>query len=176
MRQVDAGQTWFSLRIRIWRTHSLSNTIFITFASNSRDRTDRRQTICRLDLLQPMDQQQQWARSFHGYTPHLIPRLRPWHLTGERLSTDELWNVWGAAMAVFLVIRLEGMRLLRPARSWRPIVTVEIDEYNIHETILGIDGQNVNQKETFSLCVLIFFFFADAYLEPFFSFSSSVIK
>ena len=51
------------------------------------------------------------------------------------------------------------MRLMRPERSWRPIVTVEIDEHNTHETILGVDGQNVNQKEAFNLCVLISFFF-----------------
>jgi len=53
----------------------------------------------------------------------------PWHLT---------------------VIRLEGMRLIRPERSWRPIVTVEIDKHSTYETILGVDGQNINQKEAFS--------------------------
>jgi hypothetical protein len=58
---------------------------------------------------------------------------------------------------IVTVIRLEGMRFMRPERSWRPIVTVEIDEHNTHETTLGVDGQNVNQKEAFNLCVLIFF-------------------
>ncbi|KAF8803090.1 hypothetical protein BYT27DRAFT_7195962 [Phlegmacium glaucopus] len=48
------------------------------------------------------------------------------------------------------VIRLEGMRLMRPEKSWRPIVTVEIDKHNVHETILGVDGQNINQRERFS--------------------------
>jgi hypothetical protein len=56
------------------------------------------------------------------------------------------------------VIRLEGMRLMRPERSWRPIVTVEIDEHNTHETTLGVDGQNINQKQTFNLCVLLICF------------------
>lgn len=66
----------------------------------------------------------------------------------------------------FTVIRLEGMRLIHPQRSWRPIVTVEIDEHNAHETILGIDGQSINQKEMFTLCV-VDLFVADAYLADF---------
>ena len=57
------------------------------------------------------------------------------------------------------------MRLMRPERSWRPIVTMEIDEHNTHETTLGVDGQNINQKEAFNLCVLLVFsFFFYAYL------------
>ena len=52
-------------------------------------------------------------------------------------------------------MRLEGMRFIRPERSWRPIVTVEIDKHSSYETILGVDGQNINQKETFSLCVVV---------------------
>ena len=71
----------------------------------------------------------------------------------------ELWHKFKELQLTFLlylpVIRLEGMRLMRPERSWRPIVTVEIDEHNTHETILGVDGQNINQKEAFSLCVLL---------------------
>ena len=47
------------------------------------------------------------------------------------------------------------MRLMRPERSWRPIVTFKIDQHIEHETILGVDGQNINQKEVFSLCVSI---------------------
>jgi hypothetical protein len=56
---------------------------------------------------------------------------------------------------LFTVIRLEGMRLMRLEKSWRPIVTVEIDKHNTYETTLGVDGQNINQKEAFNLCVLI---------------------
>ncbi|KAF8163851.1 hypothetical protein B0H34DRAFT_341343 [Crassisporium funariophilum] len=52
----------------------------------------------------------------------------PWHLT---------------------VIVLEGLRLMRAEKSWRPIVTVEIDDHHTHETVLGADGQNVNQKDVF---------------------------
>ena len=54
------------------------------------------------------------------------------------------------------MIRLEGVRFIRPGRSWRPIVTVEIDKHSSYETILGVDGQNINQKETFSLCVVVY--------------------
>ena len=49
------------------------------------------------------------------------------------------------------------MRLMRPEKSWRPIVTVEVDKHNAHETILGADGQSINQKERFSLYVFISF-------------------
>ncbi|KDR68662.1 hypothetical protein GALMADRAFT_230988 [Galerina marginata CBS 339.88] len=47
------------------------------------------------------------------------------------------------------VVLLEGLRLMRPEKAWRPIVTVEIDKHHIHETTLGVDGQCVNQKEVF---------------------------
>ncbi|KAH9484615.1 hypothetical protein JR316_0004097 [Psilocybe cubensis] len=52
----------------------------------------------------------------------------PWHLT---------------------IVLLEGLRLMRPEKGWRPIVTVEIDKHDVHETTLGVDGQNVNQKDVF---------------------------
>ncbi|EDR06386.1 uncharacterized protein LACBIDRAFT_299945 [Laccaria bicolor S238N-H82] len=47
------------------------------------------------------------------------------------------------------VIRTQGLRLMRPEKSWRPIVTVEVDKHDSHETVLGVDGQNPNLKETF---------------------------
>jgi len=40
---------------------------------------------------------------------------------------------------------------MRPEKVWRPIVTVEVDNHHFHETTLGADGQNINQKEVFSL-------------------------
>lgn len=77
--------------------------------------------------------------------------FRPWHLTGKRQTPFQ-----DLLIDIFLtVIRLEGMRLMRPERSWRPIVTFKIDQHIEHETILGVDGQNINQKEVFSLCVSI---------------------
>ncbi|KAG6852247.1 hypothetical protein C0991_001597, partial [Blastosporella zonata] len=51
-------------------------------------------------------------------------------------------------------VRAHGMRLMRPGKtwqSWRPIITVEIDEHHCHETVMGIDGQNPNLKERFEL-------------------------
>jgi hypothetical protein len=51
----------------------------------------------------------------------------------------------------FVVVLLEGLRLMRPEKVWRPIVTVEVDKHHTHETILGLDGQNINQKEVFRL-------------------------
>ncbi|KAJ3505614.1 hypothetical protein NLJ89_g7326 [Agrocybe chaxingu] len=52
----------------------------------------------------------------------------PWHLT---------------------VVLLEGLRLMRPEKAWRPIITLEVDKHHAHETTLGVDGQNINQKEVF---------------------------
>lgn len=49
------------------------------------------------------------------------------------------------------VVLLEGLKLLRPEKAWRPIITVEVDRHHTHETVLGVDGQNVNQKESFKL-------------------------
>jgi hypothetical protein len=36
---------------------------------------------------------------------------------------------------------------MRPEKSWRPIITVEVDNHHLHETVLGVDGQNPNLKE-----------------------------
>ncbi|KAJ7267555.1 hypothetical protein B0H12DRAFT_1097630 [Mycena haematopus] len=49
------------------------------------------------------------------------------------------------------VVRVHGLHLMRPERSWRPIVTVELDNTHQHETILGSDGQNINLKDCFPL-------------------------
>ncbi|KAF7357744.1 hypothetical protein MVEN_00820300 [Mycena venus] len=49
------------------------------------------------------------------------------------------------------VVRAHGLHLMRPERSWRPIVTVEVDQTHQHETVLGSDGQNINLKECFHL-------------------------
>ncbi|KAJ7873806.1 hypothetical protein B0H14DRAFT_3557003 [Mycena olivaceomarginata] len=40
---------------------------------------------------------------------------------------------------------------MRPEKSWRPIVTVELDKTHLHETTLGSDGQNINLKDSFHL-------------------------
>jgi hypothetical protein len=52
-----------------------------------------------------------------------------------------------------LVVRMLGMHLVRHERSWRPIVTVDVDNHNTYETILGSDGQNPNTKETIHMFV-----------------------
>ncbi|KAJ7693412.1 hypothetical protein B0H17DRAFT_501525 [Mycena rosella] len=49
------------------------------------------------------------------------------------------------------VVRALGLDIMRRERSWRPIVTVELDKTQQHETILGCDGQNINLKESFLL-------------------------
>jgi hypothetical protein len=38
---------------------------------------------------------------------------------------------------------------LRPEKSWRPIVTVEVDKHHSYEFCLGCDGQNPNHKDFF---------------------------
>ncbi|PFH45778.1 hypothetical protein AMATHDRAFT_71094 [Amanita thiersii Skay4041] len=47
-------------------------------------------------------------------------------------------------------IRVQGLRLLRPEKSWRPIITVEIDNHHAYEFCMGCDGQNPNLKDTFT--------------------------
>ncbi|PPR06114.1 hypothetical protein CVT24_004214 [Panaeolus cyanescens] len=47
------------------------------------------------------------------------------------------------------VAHLEGLRLMRPEKAWRPIVTLEVDKHHAHETVLGVDGQSINQKQSF---------------------------
>ncbi|KAJ6521969.1 hypothetical protein DFH09DRAFT_1192127 [Mycena vulgaris] len=49
------------------------------------------------------------------------------------------------------VVRAHGLHLMRRERSWRPIVTVELDNTQQHETVLGSDGQNINLKDSFNL-------------------------
>jgi hypothetical protein len=53
-----------------------------------------------------------------------------------------------------LVLRSQNMGMLRPEKSWRPIITLEVDGQHKHEVILGVDGQNPNQRETTLLYVL----------------------
>ena len=43
--------------------------------------------------------------------------------------------------------------MLRPEKSWRPIVTLEVDGQHKHEIALGVDGQNPNQRDIMHLCV-----------------------
>jgi hypothetical protein len=43
--------------------------------------------------------------------------------------------------------------MLRPEKSWRPIISLEVDGQHKHEVMLGTDGQNPNQKEIMLLCV-----------------------
>ncbi|KAK0203426.1 hypothetical protein DFS33DRAFT_798925 [Desarmillaria ectypa] len=58
----------------------------------------------------------------------------------------------------FTVLRSSGLHLLRPEKSWRPIITIQVesrggsvdcDATPCYETTLGSDGQNPNQKEVF---------------------------
>ncbi|KAH8997164.1 hypothetical protein EDB86DRAFT_930990 [Lactarius hatsudake] len=47
----------------------------------------------------------------------------------------------------FTVLRSQNMGVLRPEKSWRPIITLEVDGQHKHEVILGVDGQNPNQRD-----------------------------
>ncbi|KAJ2913982.1 hypothetical protein MD484_g6415, partial [Candolleomyces efflorescens] len=47
------------------------------------------------------------------------------------------------------IIRAHGLRLMRPEKAWRPIVTLEVDKQSRHEAVLGVDGQNPNLKQCF---------------------------
>ncbi|KAG2338896.1 hypothetical protein BDR05DRAFT_992331 [Suillus weaverae] len=47
------------------------------------------------------------------------------------------------------VIRAQGYQPLRPEKSWRPIVSVVVDQHQHYEVNLGCDGQNPNLRERF---------------------------
>ncbi|KAH9056885.1 hypothetical protein EDB87DRAFT_1634096 [Lactarius vividus] len=60
-------------------------------------------------------------------------------------SVDQYFNInepWQ-----FTVLRSQNMAMLRPEKSWRPIITLEVDGQHKHEVILGVDGQNPNQRD-----------------------------
>ena len=42
---------------------------------------------------------------------------------------------------------------MRLEKSWRPIVTVEVDKHHSYEFCMGCDGQNPNHIDIFRLCV-----------------------
>ncbi|KDQ62993.1 hypothetical protein JAAARDRAFT_362720 [Jaapia argillacea MUCL 33604] len=54
------------------------------------------------------------------------------------LAVTEPWN--------FTVVKAQGIRHLRPEKSWRPIVELVVDQQQYHEIILGCDGQNPNLR------------------------------
>ncbi|KAF8630696.1 hypothetical protein AX15_002770 [Amanita polypyramis BW_CC] len=56
-------------------------------------------------------------------------------------NTEESWHL--------TAIRVQGLRLMYPERSWRPIVTIEIDKHNAYEYRFGSDGHNPNYKDIF---------------------------
>jgi len=56
------------------------------------------------------------------------------------LGISEPWQI--------TVLRSQNLGILRPEKSWRPIVTMEVDGQHKHEIVLGVDGQNPNQRET----------------------------
>ncbi|KAG6883145.1 hypothetical protein C0993_007608, partial [Termitomyces sp. T159_Od127] len=57
----------------------------------------------------------------------------------------------GSNPCYFTLIRAQGLRLMRPEKAWRPIVTVQVDQLHCHETVMGVDGQNPNLKNCFEL-------------------------
>ena len=50
-----------------------------------------------------------------------------------------------------LVVRAHGFQHVRAEKSWRPIVTVTVGDYQYHELNLGCDGQNPDLRECFRL-------------------------
>ncbi|KAI9432108.1 hypothetical protein H4582DRAFT_1128632 [Lactarius indigo] len=61
----------------------------------------------------------------------------------QYFGTNEPWQ--------FTVLRSQNMGMLRPEKSWRPIITLEVDGQHKHEVTLGVDGQNPNQRDTMLL-------------------------
>ncbi|KAI0253320.1 hypothetical protein BJV78DRAFT_1351907 [Lactifluus subvellereus] len=63
------------------------------------------------------------------------------------LGLNEPWQL--------TVLRSQNLGMLRPERSWRPIITLEVDGQHKHEVTLGTDGQNPNQRDIILLCVAL---------------------
>ncbi|KIK41245.1 hypothetical protein CY34DRAFT_68801, partial [Suillus luteus UH-Slu-Lm8-n1] len=49
------------------------------------------------------------------------------------------------------VLRAQGHQPLRPEKSWRPTVSVVVDQHQFYEVNLGCDGQNPNLRERFMM-------------------------
>lgn len=50
------------------------------------------------------------------------------------------------------IVRTQGLLFIRPAKSWRPVVSVGIvDPHQTYEVSLGSDGQNPNLQKPFVL-------------------------
>ena len=52
-------------------------------------------------------------------------------------------------------MRTQNLHFLRPEKTWRPIVTLEVDDIrrSSYEVVLGTDGQNPNLKQPMLLYV-----------------------
>ncbi|KAI0246613.1 hypothetical protein BJV78DRAFT_123550 [Lactifluus subvellereus] len=61
------------------------------------------------------------------------------HSSDQFLGLNEPWQL--------TVLRSQNLGMLRPERSWRPIITLEVDGQHKHEVVLGTDGQNPNQRD-----------------------------
>lgn len=79
----------------------------------------------------------------------ILPLSRPWQFTGNRPSQ----NIIPIILYLFSVLRSQNLGMLRPEKSWRPIVTIKVDDQHKHEIVLGVDGQNPNQREVVHLWV-----------------------
>lgn len=81
-----------------------------------------------------------------NYTPVVAVGLLSRDGSGLRMfRTDH------SHLPCYIVIRAQGLRLMRPEKAWRPIVTVEVDRMTAYEMVLGVDGQNPNLKQGFRL-------------------------
>lgn len=52
------------------------------------------------------------------------------------------------------MLRAQGHQPLRPEKSWRPTVSVVVDQHQCYEVNLGCDGQNPNLRERFMMFVI----------------------
>ncbi|PCH34472.1 hypothetical protein WOLCODRAFT_135730 [Wolfiporia cocos MD-104 SS10] len=63
--------------------------------------------------------------------PEALHSFDPWYLT---------------------VVRTHGLLFVRPEKSWRPIVSIAVsNSHQLHEVVLGCDGQNPNLRSPFVL-------------------------
>ncbi|OJT05628.1 Deubiquitination-protection protein dph1 [Trametes pubescens] len=86
-------------------------------------------------------------------TSHDAPPARPL-LRADPLDPQRDW--WLESATQDGMIRTRGLLFVRPEKSWRPIVTISVQEEGHdhglpHEIVLGSDGQNPNLKSAIQI-------------------------
>lgn len=82
--------------------------------------------------------------------------LTPWLFTDRSTAgSNRQPETFSTHNYAITVVRAQGYQPLRPEKSWRPIVSVVVDDHQSYEVNLGCDGRNPNLKERFIMSVTL---------------------